>query len=417
MEKPSKSIPKPNKTMKKYQKWSKAITLIILLSLLSRANSSNPVPQETPESSNQAKSETSPDKKLQKDYSKCVYNQAHITLGKHYANRTSDEIFTIAVVEMGEACPIPSLQFDSSSTLHYPDHIQDYSYQTQNPELLTYIRKAHFWYVNRSHTQSHSTWRIILTANRAAVLNSTDEIIRNITEDNTFPQRVLNYQETIKLAIIADMDMTRVAKPTYDEMLKYNSSDLDLVIHVGDMAYDIHSDNGTRGDYFFNNMSNITEKIPYLMVGGNHEFMDRGAFLNYRFMMPGAIEHDRHRNRWYSLDYRTVHMIFIDFDFIFDFYQNTRDECFEWAYKDLLAYEKDHRTSWLVLMVHRPFYCNDILQTKDCTKNFFQLRRFEALFRKFKVRSSTLLPISPLFFSIHPKIREKKQIFYFCYFY
>ena len=37
-----------------------------------------------------------------------------------------------------------------------------------------------------------------------------------------------------------------------------------LVLHVGDYAYDLNTDNGAYGDIFLNNLQNISSRVPYL---------------------------------------------------------------------------------------------------------------------------------------------------------
>ena len=45
----------------------------------------------------------------------------------------------------------------------------------------------------------------------------------------------------------------------------------DLIIHVGDIGYDLHTDNGTVGDIFMRSMEPMVSTIPYMVIAGNHE--------------------------------------------------------------------------------------------------------------------------------------------------
>ena len=49
------------------------------------------------------------------------------------------------------------------------------------------------------------------------------------------------------------------------------SGEADLVLHVGDYAYDLNTENGTYGDTFLNNLQPIASRVPYLGCQGNHE--------------------------------------------------------------------------------------------------------------------------------------------------
>jgi predicted phosphodiesterase len=62
---------------------------------------------------------------------------------------------------------------------------------------------------------------------------------------------------------------------------------IDLIIHLGDLAYDLHSDKGARGDAFLRQIEPIAAYVPFLTVAGNHE-EDGANYTNYvnRFNMP-----------------------------------------------------------------------------------------------------------------------------------
>lgn len=45
----------------------------------------------------------------------------------------------------------------------------------------------------------------------------------------------------------------------------------DAIIHVGDFAYDMNTDNGRVGDEFMNQVQSIAAYVPYLVCPGNHE--------------------------------------------------------------------------------------------------------------------------------------------------
>lgn len=45
----------------------------------------------------------------------------------------------------------------------------------------------------------------------------------------------------------------------------------DAIIHVGDFAYDMNTDNARVGDEFMNQVQSIAAYVPYLTCPGNHE--------------------------------------------------------------------------------------------------------------------------------------------------
>ena len=193
------------------------------------------------------------------------------------------------------------------------------------------------------------------------------------------------------------MDITPRALPTMKEMASFGGERLDLIFHAGDMAYDIHFDNGLLGDYFFNNMSAVTTKIPYTPVAGNHEYIDTTGFFGYRFRMPGTDVKDNTAIRWYSYDYKNTHFNFLDFDYIFNYRPDRMNEAFMWFWNDLEKAKNNDNIKWVIFTVHRPFYCNDVVYTDDCSRNFFNFRRFEALVRKYQVRKTLISAIFVIF--------------------
>lgn len=57
----------------------------------------------------------------------------------------------------------------------------------------------------------------------------------------------------------------------------------DLLILLGDYAYDMNDNNGKEGDDYFDQMEDILTKQPSIMVPGNHDFVDNFQFLNVRW--------------------------------------------------------------------------------------------------------------------------------------
>lgn len=45
----------------------------------------------------------------------------------------------------------------------------------------------------------------------------------------------------------------------------------DAIIHVGDFAYDMHSDNALVGDQFMRQVEPLAAYVPYMVCPGNHE--------------------------------------------------------------------------------------------------------------------------------------------------
>lgn len=83
----------------------------------------------------------------------------------------------------------------------------------------------------------------------------------------------------------------------------------DAALHIGDFAYNMHDNNGSRGDDFMNDIQPIASRVPYMTCPGNHEAAYN--FSNYinRFTMPG-YENDQ-ANMFYSWNIGPFHVISI----------------------------------------------------------------------------------------------------------
>lgn len=167
------------------------------------------------------------------------------------------------------------------------------------------------------------------------------------------------------LAIFGDMgnenaqSMARLQEDTQRHMY-------DAILHVGDFAYDMNSDNALVGDQFMNQIQSIAAYTPYMVCAGNHE--EKYNFSNYRarFSMPGGTE-----NLMYSFNLGPVH--FIGFSTEVYYFMNyglkTLINQYEWLRRDLEeANRPENRAErpWIVTYGHRPMYCSND-NDNDCT--------------------------------------------------
>ena len=79
--------------------------------------------------------------------------------------------------------------------------------------------------------------------------------------------------------ILADMGLSSKNL----QFLSYEAANgmYEAVFHVGDIAYNLHRDEGNFGDQFLKHMEKFAAKVPYMTVPGDHErFLD---FSHYRY--------------------------------------------------------------------------------------------------------------------------------------
>lgn len=92
-----------------------------------------------------------------------------------------------------------------------------------------------------------------------------------------------------------------------------------MVLHVGDFAYNLDSNNGETGDRFFSNIEPVTSSLPYMISHGNHEDGDvsLARFTESWRHMPSnngtvtSINGDAPNNWFFSWDAGLVHYVSI----------------------------------------------------------------------------------------------------------
>uniref|UniRef100_A0A1A9ZD64 Purple acid phosphatase n=1 Tax=Glossina pallidipes TaxID=7398 RepID=A0A1A9ZD64_GLOPL len=158
------------------------------------------------------------------------------------------------------------------------------------------------------------------------------------------PQR--NESWSPSLAIYGDMGLT------YAYSLPYLSDDVqnrmyNAVIHNGNFAYNLESEDGERGDLFMKQIENIAAYVPYMVSAGNHEAAYNFSHYRKRFAMPGPV---------HFVAFSTEVYFYLQFGY--EPYCNQ----YNWLENELRESNKpENRESrpWIVTYGHRPMYCSN----------------------------------------------------------
>ncbi|CAD5230997.1 unnamed protein product [Bursaphelenchus okinawaensis] len=157
-----------------------------------------------------------------------------------------------------------------------------------------------------------------------------------------------------KVAVFGDFgyENSRSLAPLTDMT---HNEEIDFVMHVGDMAYDLPF----TGNQFMRMIEPIASKVPYMVSPGNHE-MELLPYHNYvyRFNMPNS-----HDNYYYSYDVGKMHVISFSTEFYYDPFngkwRGLRQRQYEWLEQDLIKANKNRaKTPWIITLGHRPMYCS-----------------------------------------------------------
>ncbi|CAH2239630.1 jg3200 [Pararge aegeria aegeria] len=194
----------------------------------------------------------------------------------------------------------------------------------------------------------------------------------------------------VRAAIYGDMGNKNAHSLSYlqDEAQRGH---FDVVLHVGDFAYDMDTDDARVGDEFMRQIQPLAAGLPYMTCPGNHE--SKYNFSNYRnrFSMPGS-----HGSLFYSFDLGPVHFVSLSTE-VYYFLQyglKMLVNQYEWLRRDLAAAntpENREKRPWIVLYGHRPMYCSnsdDIDCSVEYTRKglpFLGMYSLEPLLREFGV--------------------------------
>lgn len=172
------------------------------------------------------------------------------------------------------------------------------------------------------------------------------------------------------------------------------------IFHIGDIAYDLGSDGGRRGDKFLNAIQPMAAHVPYMTIPGDHElFPGSKDHYRFRFSTPNAGWPMPMYQLWYSLDAGLIHFVCISTE-VFFLDKDNIDRQMKWLEEDLEAVNEDRsKHPWIIVLGHRPMYCSVNDDSEDCRKTDSVVRtRLEDIFHKYGV---------DLFISGHQHLYER----------
>lgn len=138
-----------------------------------------------------------------------------------------------------------------------------------------------------------------------------------------------------------------------------------MVLHVGDFAYNLDTDDGEVGDEFFRQLEPVAAYVPYMAAVGNHEAASNFTHYVNRFTMP-----DTDDNLFYSFDLGSAHFVIFSTEFYFstEYGWNQIRNQWNWLIEDLTKANNNRaKVPWILTFGHRPMYCSDF-DGDDCTK-------------------------------------------------
>ena len=148
----------------------------------------------------------------------------------------------------------------------------------------------------------------------------------------------------------------------------------DLIILLGDYAYEMFDNFGQKGDDFFNLIEPITATIPMLITQGNHDVVDDFKLLNYRFL--GTKNYYFFQNNFYFFELPKVRFYLVNFDKYKTLSLENKIRAQKWLEKSIKDSDQKDKPKFKILISHRPFRCIGKDNQENCHdisyKTFFK---------------------------------------------
>lgn len=133
-----------------------------------------------------------------------------------------------------------------------------------------------------------------------------------------------------------------------------NDNYVSALIQVGDLAYDLHTDNGDVGDLFMNMIEPLASRIPFQVVVGNHEEKYNFSHYDARFTMTDEKCKVKN-NHFYSFNIGLVHFVVYSTEYYrFTEYGTVQIENqYNWIVKDLTEAtlpENRAKRPWIIVL-------------------------------------------------------------------
>jgi len=156
---------------------------------------------------------------------------------------------------------------------------------------------------------------------------------------------------------------------------------------LGDIGYDIFSENGKRGEYCYNGWQSLHASWPFMVTPGNHERYKNYTFLNIRTRMP---LYNKTKNHYFSFNVGQMHIIALNYYFYNVEPEELREQMFEWMEADLKAANASrNERPWIIVTTHQPIYCSlndpDDEHLKRCYNFYERYTRFDEIYYKYRV--------------------------------
>ena len=296
----------------------------------------------------------------------CSASNVHITLGDYFSDRRQAVTFRVGVMLNSSKC-------QKKLRLHYlapsgeklefePSECRDYSLPKGD-----YERTFCFFDLEELPDAGEFFYSIALD--------------RNLVKGPfSFKSKVYEGPD-LSIVTFGDHDLA-FGKDTIDRLAK---TDYDLLVMVGDIAYDIEDENGLRGDRYFEEMERFFATRPVVIIAGNHENIDKGRMFASRFKYPMSATPDE--NSVIAFSVGQLLFFGVNFDFAIQLHEEKYFETLQKLQNELHRLTSAFPSYRRVFFAHRPFVrANQKEKMYEAHSLIHRLKPFEDLVHRFDVK-------------------------------
>lgn len=299
----------------------------------------------------------------------CRPKQVHITLGDHFINPESKVLYRVGFTTDVECKGRVTVEVSDSPRETWRTFAAKCHMYTA-PAPLAYSRRRCFSELRGLRNASRFSYRLAVDG-------------ESVRGPFVFASEISTSFEP-RVAIFGDHDLSPAGRPLLDALRAHR---IDLLLHLGDFAYNLHNDNGERGDEYLEALEEVVAHVPIIYTPGNHDHFDNYRLLNARFRLPLAREVDD--NNLTAFRVRKTLFLGLNLDFFLEAPLEERILLLE-KLEDLLTESSRRSDRHRVFFSHRPLTCGDFVSFKpsQCLVSNFAYQQVVALMEKHGVRFS-----------------------------
>jgi hypothetical protein len=242
----------------------------------------------------------------------------------------------------------------------YPDFCT-FTISSSNYTLAKYNQKLYYYYIYKitiPNSIVHSSPSYTISCHLNQDLSSRIFSLHyNIKNTNKI--LFLGDFSTSRIGDASNYQHTKTYKPNILTALVNDYDQVSEIWHLGDIAYDLFSLKGLRGEEFLMDLEPFASKIPYIAVVGNHEI--KSLFRDYRSLFADGLYFSR------TIGKSKIIAISSEFDFYFmkpfafpykhGYFQYLKQKQVAWLKRTLEEVDRKV-TPWVVIVAHKPLYCS-----------------------------------------------------------